>query len=66
MDLELIREIDLNYDIYEEADSISRDIFSNEEGTKALITIAKENWGKDDRYFFDKIQYIYVEIEEKE
>lgn len=65
-DLELIREIDLNYDIYEEADSISRDIFSNEEGTKALITIAKENWGKDDRYFFDKIQYIYVEIEEKE
>jgi len=66
LELELIREIDLNYDIYEETDSISRDIFSNEDGTKALIKIAKKNWDKDSKYFFDKIQYIYLEIEEKE
>lgn len=66
LDLELIKEMNFNYEMYGDGDSSQMSIFANEEGNKALITITSYNFSKDDVYKHNKIQYIYLAIDEKE
>lgn len=66
LEIEFLKEIDFNLDIYDkEKESIGLDVFSNKDSSKILITLSCSSFDKP-KYIFNKIQYIYVDIESKE
>ena len=67
LEIELIKEIELKNHISSERNKgADISMFSNGEGNKALITIKHFNIDKDYIYAFDNIEYIYLEIEERD
>lgn len=67
LEIELIKEIELNNDISSERNkSANISMFSNDEGNKALITIKYFNIDKDYIYVYENIKYIYLEIEKRD
>lgn len=66
LELELIGNIDLNLQSYsKEYGGPDISIFSNDNGSKLLITIKEFNKSLKGKYY-NNIQYIYVDIEKKE